>query len=130
MCRYKSYFVDKEQLTDLSYLRDVAMGDDDIVIETTEAFLEDTPSAIHDLQEYFVDQEWESLHKQAHKMKPSLKYMGMDRALDLILTIEDQAKSGNISEDLGAKVQKFTSLCKQALDELSKKIERMKTGEA
>lgn len=116
------------QLTDLSYLREVAMGDEAIVIETTEAFLEDIPEAVENMQDHFVNQEWEKLYKQAHKIKPGLKYMGMERASELILEIENQAKSGEISEDLGSQIKEFISLCQKALEELSHKIEDLKSA--
>lgn len=106
------------------------MGDDEIVLETAAVFLEDTPTAIQNLREHFANQEWDSLHKQAHKMKPGLKYMGMDRASELILEIEGQAKSGNISEDLGSKIKELHSLCSKAIEELSDKIEGLKSAES
>ncbi|MDZ7658268.1 Hpt domain-containing protein [Fodinibius sp.] len=115
-----------KSVTDLSYLREIAMGDDSIVIETTEAFLEDAPAAIENIQKHYESEEWQKLYKKAHKIKPNLKYMGMERAHELILTIEEQANTGEISEDLGEKVSEFCSLCHQALDELSDKIEALR----
>lgn len=116
-----------QEVTDLSYLREMAMGDDEIVIETTEVFLEDTPNALDNLQEHFANQEWDKLKKQAHKIKPNTQYMGMDRARELILEIEEQAKTENISEDLGSKIKEFNSICRQALDELSAKLDKIKS---
>jgi len=118
--------VDNKSVTDLSYLREIAMGDDSIVIETTEAFLEDTPAALENIQNHYESEEWQQLSKQAHKIKPNLKYMGMEHAHELVLTIEEQAKSGQISDDLGEKVSEFCSLCHQALDELTDKVEELK----
>ncbi len=48
----------------------------------------------------YTNEEWELLYKQAHKIKPNLQYMGMDRAHNLILYIEEQAKLENVSDDL------------------------------
>lgn len=118
--------MDNKSVTDLSYLREIAMGDDSIVIETTEAFLEDAPAAIESIQKHYQREEWQELSKQAHKIKPNLKYMGMDRAHELVLTIEEQANSEQISDDLGEQVSEFCSLCRQALDELSDKIEALR----
>ena len=102
------------------------MGDDSIVIETTEAFLKDTPTALENIQKHYESEEWQQLSKQAHKIKPNLKYMGMEHAHELVLKIEEQAKSGQISDDLGEKISEFCSLCHQALDELSDKVEELK----
>jgi HPt (histidine-containing phosphotransfer) domain-containing protein len=118
--------VDNKSVTDLSYLREIAMGDDSIVIETTEAFLDDAPAAIENIQNHYESEEWQELSKKAHKIKPNLKYMGMERAHELVLNIEEQVNSGNISDDLGKKVSELCSLCYQALDELSEKIEALR----
>lgn len=102
------------------------MDDDSIVIETIEAFLDDTPNALENIQKYYEEKEWQQLYKQAHKIKPNLKYMGMERAHELILTIEEQANTGEISDNLGEKISEFCSLSHQALEELSEKIESLK----
>ena len=118
--------MDNKSVTDLSYLREIAMGDDSIVIETTEAFLDDAPAAIENIQQHYDNEEWQQLYKKAHKIKPNLKYMGMEQAHELILDIEEQAKTGEISDNFGNKVSEFCSLCRQALDELSDKIEALR----
>lgn len=121
--------MDNQQLTDLSYLREVAMGDDEIVIETIEAFLDDTPDAIKNLQDCFANQKWDQMSKQAHKIRPGLKYMGMQRALQLINEIEEQTKSGEVQVNLGSKIKEFNTICLEALDELSEKVEELKSQE-
>lgn len=121
----KQICVSDQQVTDLSYLREVAMGDEDIVIETTQTFLENAPEALDQIQEAYSNQELQTLYKQAHKIKPNLQYMGMEQARELILEIEEQAKSENISDDLGDKVNEFISICSRGLEELSEKIRKL-----
>ncbi len=118
--------MDDQSVTDLSYLRQMAMGDESIIIETTEVFLDDTPNALEHLQEHFANQEWDKLAKLAHKIKPNLAYMGMDRARKLIIDIEKQAKSGEISDDLDDQIAEFNKLCRRALEELSDKVKELK----
>lgn len=120
--------VDNQSVTDLSYLREVVMGDEEIVIETTKAFLKNTPNFLNNMKEHFANQEWDKLYKQAHKIKPNLEYMGMEQARELILEIEEQAKSGEPSESLGDKIKELNSICSRAFDELSVKIEELKSG--
>lgn len=104
------------------------MGDDDIVIETTKTFLENAPDALEKIQTAYSNQDWEALAKQAHKIKPNLQYMGMERARELILEIEEQSKSENISDDLGKKIDEFTSICSEGLEELSEKVAELKAS--
>lgn len=117
-----------QEITDLSYLREVAMGDEDIVIDTTRAFLEDTPAALEALHQAYTDQQWQVLYKQAHKIKPNLEYMGIERSSELIREIETQAKNEEISDDLGRKVDEFRAICTHALEELSAKVEKLEAG--
>lgn len=117
-----------QSVTDLSYLREMAMGDDEIVVETAKIFLKNAPDEIENLREYFANQEWEKLYQQAHKIKPNLEYMGMERAGELILEIEEQARTQDISDDLENKINEFHSVCLQGLDELAEKIEELESN--
>lgn len=102
------------------------MGDDSIVIETTETFLADAPNALKEIKECYKDRNWSELAKAAHKIKPNFKYMGMDRASELIIDIEQQAKSGDISANIDQQIDELIQLSKQAFDELSNKVEDLK----
>ncbi|HKK46470.1 MAG TPA: Hpt domain-containing protein [Balneolaceae bacterium] len=114
-------------VTDLSFLREIAMGDDDIIIETTQVFLDELPQNLKGLRENFANQEWEKIGKLAHKIKPNMAYMGMKRAQKLILNIEQQAKSEEIDEDFGNDISEFIQLCNQASNELNEKLEELKS---
>lgn len=118
---------DNQSVTDLSYLREVVMGDEEIVIETIQIFLENTPNVLKNMKEHFANQEWDKLYRQAHQIKPNLEYMGLKQAREIILEIEEQAKSGKPSDNLEDKIKEFDSICLQALDELSAKIEELKS---
>ncbi len=118
--------MDNQSVTNLSYLREIAMDDDSIVIETAETFLDDMPAALKSIQKHAKDEEWQQLYKQAHKIKPNLQYMGMDKAHELILDIENQAKTEDIADDLEAKVSEFSALCTQAFEELTEKLKSLR----
>lgn len=118
--------MEDNEVTDLSYLRELAMGDDSIVIETAETFIGDTPTAISNIEEAYQKEDWDKLYKQAHKIKPSLTYMGMERAGELIIDIEQQAQSNNVRDGLEQQLEEFKQLCQQALEELSAKVEQLK----
>lgn len=128
MCNTSHSSADKQSVTDLSYLREVVMGDEEIVLETTKAFIEETPHFLENMSEYFSHQEWDKLYKQAHKMKPSMEYMGMNQARELILDIENQAKSREISENLGDQIEELKSICTKAIEELSDKVEELESA--
>lgn len=114
-----------QELTDLSYLRELAMGDEDIVIETMETFLEDTPKAIEEIKSFYDKADWEGLWKRAHKIKPNLSYMGMERARELIIDIEEQAKNEQISDGMGEQIAELEEVCRRSFEELSVKLEKL-----
>lgn len=118
---------DKQMVTDLSYLREVVMGDEEIMLETAKAFVEETPRILENMREHFSHQEWDKLYKQAHKIKPSMEYMGMTQARELILDIENQAKSREISKNMGDQIEELESICTKAIDELSDKIKELES---
>lgn len=116
----------EQPVTDLSYLYHIAMDDHDIVIQTVEAFLEDTPSSLRQLHSTFKKQQWQQLAKTAHRIKPNLKYMGMERSLMLLKEIEGQAKAGKVQEGLESSLEELTVCCNRALQELATEVERLK----
>lgn len=105
------------------------MGDQEIVVDTVKAFLEDTPQALKNMKQQFADQNWEKLAAQAHKIKPNLEYMGMTEARELIQEIEEQAKGQSKSEELGNQIDQFCAICSTGLEELSNKVEELETSE-
>lgn len=117
-----------QAVTDLSYLQEMAMGDEEIVIETTEVFLENTPEALEEIKNLYTQEKWDELAKLVHKIKPNFSYMGMNRARELLLDIEEQAKSSNISDELPNQITEFSEICNRAFDELSTEIEQLKTA--
>jgi HPt (histidine-containing phosphotransfer) domain-containing protein len=119
--------VSEKNITNLSYLREIAGGEEEIIIETTEVFIQEIPHNLKKMQNHFANQEWDEIAKLAHKIKPNMTYMGMDRARELILKIEEQARSENITEDLGAMVVEFKDLCNSAVEELSGSVEELKS---
>ncbi len=115
-----------QSVTDLSYLREISMGDETLVIETTEAFLKDIQDSLQKLKTFSANQEWDDLGRLAHKIKPSMTYMGMERGRELIVEIEEEANSGSTPPDIADKITEFEQICNQAIKELTSKVEELK----
>lgn len=114
----------EQKVSDLSYLRQIAMGDEEIVIQTVEAFLIDMPQNVQNINTYFIEKQWKQLAQTAHRIKPNLKYMGIERAYQLVLDIENQVKGHPDSVLTEGKIKELTALCEQAHRELSATVER------
>jgi HPt (histidine-containing phosphotransfer) domain-containing protein len=62
---------------DLTYLKQIADGNDAFIIEMLEMFLNKTPQALEEMNTYFKEQNWQELRQIAHRIKPSFTYIGL-----------------------------------------------------
>jgi HPt (histidine-containing phosphotransfer) domain-containing protein len=70
---------DTTQKTDLSYLLNLSDGDLNFVKEIIEAFLQEIPLALQQLETHVKNQEWEASGKVVHKLKPNFAMLGMQK---------------------------------------------------
>lgn len=78
---------------DLSYLRDVSSGSNEFMIEMIELFLEQTPAYFEQLNKSIAEENWARVAEIAHKIKPTLAFMGADAAKESMADIESKARS-------------------------------------
>lgn len=84
---------DSEFKIDLSYLRDVSSGSNEFMIEMIELFLDQTPGYFEQLNQLISDENWPRVAEIAHKIKPTLAFMGADAAKDRMAEIEANARN-------------------------------------
>ena len=63
---------------DLSYLRDVASGSAEFMIEMIDIFLDQTPEYFEKLDEAVKAKDWKTVADVSHKIKPTMVFMGVD----------------------------------------------------
>ena len=108
----------QKQVTDLSYLKDLCDGDPVFVREMVQSFLLNTPATLTQMNQALQAANWELLGHLAHKLKPTVDFMGMRDAKELIRVIERNSKNNVETTALPEKVASLTGLCKQAYTEL------------
>lgn len=107
-------------VTDLSYLKNMSGGNNEIIREMITIFNEQSREYIRDMQKYLDEKDYSMLGKLAHKAKSSVAIMGMnDLAADL-KTLEINTKEEKEVETYPAFVEKFVNTTKQAIAELEK----------
>lgn len=111
---------------DLDYLNDLSMGDDTLVIEMIELFLDSSPEVIHNLRRHHKEENWKSLSGEAHKFKTTLSYMGMNQVKMIVEEIEEKAKQQEKDEETEEKIDRIEEMCKQAYGELNQKLNDLK----
>lgn len=109
---------------DLSYLRDVSSGSNEFMVEMIELFLDQTPAYFEQLDQYIQEKNWLRVADIAHKIKPTLAFMGADSAKDDMAEIEVNARNLKNLD----KIQPAFQLLNDLSSELFSKLEEIKAG--
>jgi hypothetical protein len=107
---------------DLSYLKDVASGSAEFMIEMIDIFLEQTPDYFDKLDTAVKEKDWKTVGDISHKIKPTLVFMGVDITKYDIGGIERKARELVDLEDIEPQ---FNSLKLMAAD-LFTRLEEIK----
>jgi CheY-like chemotaxis protein/HPt (histidine-containing phosphotransfer) domain-containing protein len=73
----------------LTYLREVSSGDEFIFNLAINKYLENTPEGLELIDEYLLKENYVELGRSVHKLKSSVATMGMVKAKDTIIQIEN-----------------------------------------
>jgi len=107
---------------DLSYLMEVSGNDPSFVREMIESYLDNTPGFIEDMKRLSGEQNWVEIGNIAHKMKPSVGFMGLFTLKDIVQQLETSGKAEqNISEIPGL-IEEIDRVNKVALEILRDKL--------
>lgn len=113
------------KVTDLNYLRDISTGDNQMVIEMVEVFLESYEEALSEMQELNDKQNLEELRARAHKFKPNLAYMGISKGTEKIQKLEEQAKNNTSGTEINSTLTDLNHICEEASVELRQELENI-----
>ena len=80
-------------LYDLGTLRKLSDNDEAFIIDMLQTFKKTTPPILHRMEEYMSQQKYEALGREAHKMIPGVSFLGAIQLKDLLIRIEEAAKS-------------------------------------
>nr|WP_299074309.1 Hpt domain-containing protein [uncultured Allomuricauda sp.] len=104
----------------LDKINEMAEGDQDFVISVVSVFLEEVPIDLEGLERAIDEEDFESIYKLAHKIKPNVDLLGMEQTRAIALEIETLGKS---DANMDAIKEKFPMLKKdvhQVISELKK----------
>lgn len=98
---------------DLSYLKEISGGNAEFMIEMIDIFLEQTPLYFTQLLSSVAAADWKAVGDLAHKIKPTLAFMGADQAKDDMQVLEKNARDGINVDTIGAEAARLEALCNQ-----------------
>ncbi|BDC99365.1 Hpt domain-containing protein [Persicobacter psychrovividus] len=110
-------------MIDLTYLKSICDGDTDFMNDMIETFLQGTPDMIKQMKEACQSQDWARLGALAHKVKPSISFMGISSLEALILEIEHSGKDAKNLDKMAGMVEEFEQGCEAAYVELREVME-------
>ena len=115
----------KTKLTNLAFLRDLADGSNDFIKEILVMFINEMPDSAEQMKSSCNSKDWDTLKAIAHKMKPSLSFIGMEELQKDIQLIERSASERSGLEKLPALVSKSQLVINQAVEELRDELQNI-----
>jgi HPt (histidine-containing phosphotransfer) domain-containing protein len=112
---------------DLSYLRDMSGDSAEFMIEMIDMFKSQTPLYIADLEQSIVAEDWEKAAGYAHKIKPTLSYVGREDARSHLQGIENSARELKDLSGMPQAFQEFSDFVEilyRQLDEAKAELEK------
>lgn len=98
----------ESELYNLSHLYE--MDDNEYFCEILQLYLDTTPSALEEIKEATLYENWELVYKKAHKLKSSLGILQMNSMLEIVTSIELAAKEEKETEEIPEKLKQLTEL--------------------
>ena len=86
-------------------------------------FIKNTPEYIEHIKEFNEQKEWLKLKEEAHKLKPTLSYMGIEVLLPVIKEIENNAQNQVKLDSIPLLLKKLEKKAETAIEQLKKKID-------
>lgn len=111
-------------IVNLTYLEQITDGDREMLLEMLDLFIRDIPIHMKKIQDSYSASNFEEIRREAHKMKPTLQYVGLTGMSEKIKELEQLAKSKenlNKLSNLIDELQDASNICVPAL--VAKKAE-------
>ncbi len=115
-----------ENKINLTYLKQIADGNDSFIIEMIEMFLNKTPQALEEMNTCYRQNNWDTLRQIAHRIKPSFAYIGLSETQHLLGEIEKLSEEANQPEKVGELMTAVGSVCESVFSQLEQELVGMK----
>ncbi|MEQ9309595.1 MAG: Hpt domain-containing protein [Balneolaceae bacterium] len=99
---------------DLSYLENITAGDEEMIMEMLNLFIEDIPKQVTKIHELAENKELQKLGAEAHKIKPTLQYVGLFEMYEIVKSLESFGKQEVYSPQIIELVEELNTLSKEA----------------
>ncbi|MBA3704591.1 MAG: Hpt domain-containing protein [Bacteroidetes bacterium] len=108
--------------TDLSYLKELSNGSNQFMTEMITLFITQTPEALDSMEKHLKNKDWKLLRTVAHKIKPSISFVGLKEIESDIRTVEESAANETGLERLPDLISKINEVCNEGIKELKEEL--------
>ena len=105
---------------DLTYLNEIAGGDAEFMIDMIDIFIEQTPIYSEQLIAAVGEKDWKTVGDIAHKIKPTLAFMGVNKAKEQMASIEQKARTETNVEEISNEFAEVKAVCESLYTGLEK----------
>ncbi|HJZ41862.1 MAG TPA: Hpt domain-containing protein [Bacteroidales bacterium] len=81
-------------------LRTLSGNDETFIIDMLQTFKKTNPPIVARMEEYAAQKKYEPLGREAHKMIPGVSFLGARDLEKVLVTIEENAKTGSDPENM------------------------------
>ncbi len=118
----KEELLPAQKCINLNYLREISENNESFFKDFINLFLKNAPVSISEMEAALQQNDWEKLRQSAHKIKPSLSYLGMKEIHLAAVSIEENAKKQINLTEIPALLSKIKTTCKKAFAELEQEL--------
>lgn len=113
---------------DMSYLEELALGSNEFKIEMIESFVKSTPESITKMKDAMSIGDWKTLGAQAHKMKTSFSFVGMENMVQLSKKLQDMGLAEENVADIPEMVAELEDTYTKAEVELKQELNKLQNA--
>jgi len=104
---------------DLSYLKELCNNDEAFIKEMVTTFVSTTPKVLTQIEESLAINDYQQISKIAHKLKPSVSFMGINKVQQSVIQIES-IKGDPLPERYSQLIRQFVGDIRKAVTDLSR----------
>lgn len=120
--------IDKTNIViDLSYLKEVSSDNNEFMIEMIDIFQAQTPGYVESLSSAILEKNWSKIAEMAHKIKPTLSFMGVEEAKEEMASIETRARNQEDYEGIVADFKKMQDILEVIYVKLEEKKKELQS---
>ena len=117
-----------DQLIDLTFLKEESFGDHEMLTFLIQTFITNFEAFLTDTKTGIKEQDFETVYKAAHKIKPNVSMIGAEELKHKINLIHDLSKEKKDLQEISTLLTVSEKIFGKVLTALQHKIKELKNG--